>query len=64
MCIAIRVLQGHLTISVEEDESEGHEQRMPVELVIRVVLEREAAQEVAGPDAHQHHRHETGHLHS
>ena len=35
---------------------------MPVELVFRIILEREAAQEVASPDAHQHHCHESRHL--
>jgi hypothetical protein len=36
---------------------------MPVELVLRIALPREAAKKVASPGAHQDHGHESCHLH-
>jgi hypothetical protein len=47
------------TISVEKYERDGHEQRMPVKLVLGVALPRKAAKEVAGPGAHQDDGHES-----
>ena len=51
-----------LTISVKKDEGYGHEQRVPVELVLRIALPGEAAKKVASPGAHQNHGHESGNL--
>ncbi len=47
------------TISVEKYERDGHEQRVPVELVLGVALPSKATKEVAGPGAHQDDGHES-----
>ena len=57
-----RQLHISLTISIQEDESYGHEERVPVELVLRIALPGEAPEEVAGPGADQDDGHEPGHL--
>ena len=56
------ILSFILTISVKEYESYGHEERVPVELVLRIVLQGKPSQEVASPDSHQNHCHESRHL--
>ena len=50
------------TIPVKEYKPERHQERMPVELVLRIILEGEPTQEVSSPDAHQNHHHESRHL--
>jgi hypothetical protein len=56
------ILSFILTISVKEYESYGHEERVPVKLVLRIVLQGKPSQEVASPDSHQNHCHESRHL--
>ena len=41
--------------AVEVDETHGHEERVPVELLVRGGGSGETPQVVARPDGHQHH---------
>ena len=51
-----------LTVSVQVYHGDDHEQRVPVELRLRVGVPPEAAQVVARPDPGQHHGGEPGRL--
>ena len=55
-------LISRLTISVQKNEGDCHQERMPVELVLWITLPRKTTQKVSCPCSHQHDGHKSWHL--